>query len=208
MWNGTMHIIHGYKEIEFTPSNAPTKGGLIVYPGYYIDLNIKSFSNALLKLTDDRDALPKMVRNATGNQQKNVGEGFGNTFRHQAWQSLLTMALGEDIAKRAGNYHEADGIINTQNGSFIKDNIIDLLNNEYGRDYGKGFKFSDVTKDINSFTDYLNSLVRHLTSTVDGYKNDPDYDNLRSGKVNLFDPKDKNVQEIYKTASSLNDYCP
>ncbi len=110
---------------------------------------------------------------------------------------MLTMAYGEEDAKTTGNYHEADGIINTQHGDFIKDNIIDLLNNNYGREYGKKFDFNTVTKDIISFTDYLNGLVQHLTSTVDGYKNDKDYDNLRTGKVKLFDINNENVQRIF-----------
>ena len=46
------------------------------------------------------------------------------------------MALGENTAKRVGDYHEADGI-NTQRWRVCKDNVIDLLNNQYAREYSK-----------------------------------------------------------------------
>jgi hypothetical protein len=201
MINGTMHILHDGKEIEYNPSAAPTLAGILINPGVYYAFNIRAFSKVFLRFTDNQ--LPELAAKA-GIDKSSVGSGFANTFRHQAWQSLTTMALGDNIAKRAGDYHERDGIKNIQKGESVKDNIIDLVNNEYGREYGKRFKFSEVTEDINSFTDYLNGLAQHLASTVDGMKDDKQYDKLRSGETKLFDAKDKNVQNIYNKVKNLD----
>jgi RHS repeat-associated core domain len=203
MINGTMTILHGDKQIEYNPSSAPSAVGIAINPGYYLALNIKAFSGKLLDYTMNQ--LVTNVNTATGIDKHSIIDGFANTFRHQAWQSLITMALGANTAKRSGDYHERDGIFSDkQKGEFAKDNVIDLVNNEYGRDYAKGFKFSEVTKDINSFTEYLNGLVQHLTSTVDGWKDDKSYDKLRNGETKLFDAKDKNVQKIFESAKNLD----
>ena len=132
MISGTMHILHVNKQIEYNPSPAPSAIGIAINPGFYYALNAQTFSKNLLGFTDNQ--LPGLAEKA-GVDKKSVGAGFENTFRHQAWQSLLSMALGTDAAKRIGDYHERDGIKNVQKGEFVKDNIIDLVNNEYGRDY-------------------------------------------------------------------------
>ncbi len=126
-----------------------------------------------------------------------------NTFRHFAWQSTIALALGENTAKRVGDYHEADGI-DTQGGEFAKDNIIDLLNNEYAREYSKGFSFSEVTKNAEAYAGYLNGLAQHIASTVDGYKDDAAFDGIRSRDVKLFDASNENFQKLYESAKNLD----
>ena len=113
------------------------------------------------------------------------------------------MALGENTAKRVGDYHEADGI-KVQGGEFAKDNIIDLMNNQYAREYSRGFKFSEVTKSAEAYAGYLNGLAQHIASTVDGYKEDSKFDGIRSGDVKLFDASDKNFQKLYDSAKNLD----
>ncbi len=51
--NGTMHIIHNGKHISFNPSSAPTGLGLAIGPGFYFAINIKRFSNELLRQRAD-----------------------------------------------------------------------------------------------------------------------------------------------------------
>jgi RHS repeat-associated protein len=207
--NGTMHIMHNGKHISFNPSSAPTKIGLAFNPGFYFATNIKSFSDVLLKGKAGRDDLMAKVSVATGyidgDVSKPVGNGFVNTFRHFAWQSTIAMALGEGTAKRAGDYHEADGIIgDKQKGAFAKDNVIDLLNNDYAREYSRGFKFSEVTKSAEAFAGYLNGLAKHVASTVDGYKEDKAFDSIRNDDMKLFDASDKNFQKLYDSAKNLD----
>lgn len=202
--NGTMHIMHDGKHISFNPSSAPTSVGIAFNPGYYYAINIKSFSSELLGAKGDLKAKVSM---ATGyidtENSKPLENGFVNTFRHFAWQSTIAMALGENTAQRVGDYHEADGI-NVQGGEFAKDNVIDLVNNQYAREYARGFEFSKVTKSAKAYAGYLNGLAQHLTSTVDGYKEDKAFDGIRSGKVKLFDANDKNFQKLYKSAKNLD----
>jgi hypothetical protein len=201
--NGTMHIEHNGKNIQFNPSSAPTMLGLAVNPGFYYSLNIRSFSKSFLSFTDNQ--LPRLVTGATNLENQQAGAGFINTFRHYAWQSLITMALGKSAAQRSGDYHEKDGVFHpSQNGQFIKDNIIDLVNNEYARDYGKGFDFKEVVKNTDNFAEYLNGLVQHLTNTVDGYKEDRSFDKLRSGEIKLFNGNDKNFLKAYESTKRLD----
>ncbi|MBK7908975.1 RHS repeat domain-containing protein [Candidatus Pollutiaquabacter sp.] len=202
--NGTMHIMHDGKHVSFNPSSAPSGLGLAINPGFYYATNIKWFSNELL---DSKGDLKAKVSVATGNadskESKPLENGFVNTFRHFAWQSTIAMALGENTAKRVGDYHEADGI-NTQGGEFAKDNVIDLLNNQYAREYSRGFRFSEVTKSAEAYAGYLNGLAQHIASTVDGYKEDSKFDGIRSGEVKLFDASDKNFQILYESAKNLD----
>src|SRR5690606_16285783 len=186
--NGTMHILHGDKHISYNPSSGPTALGIAFNPGYYYAVNIKRYSEELKNYTDN--IMPKQLTDNTSVSDGVARAGFANTFRHHAWQSLIAMSLGDNIAKRVGDYHERDGIVNVQNGEFNKDNVVDLLNNDYARDYAKGFKFSDVTKDVGSFTNYLNGLAQHIASTVDGYKKDKSFDKIRSVEIKLFDAND------------------
>ncbi len=205
---GTMHIMHDGMHISFNPSSAPTKLGLAINPGFYYATNIKFFSDVLLKGKAGRDDLMAKVSVATGyidnDVSKPIGDGFVNTFRHFAWQSTIAMALGENTAKRAGDHHEMQGIKIFQGGEFKKDNIIDLMNNQYAREYSRGFKFSEVTKSAEAYAGYLNGLAQHIASTVDGYKEDSKFDGIRIGDVKLFDASDKNFQELYESAKNLD----
>ena len=202
MIDNTMYIKHNDKLIQFNPSSAPTALGIAVVPGYYWALNIKSYSDALKNYTDNQ--LVGQVTSGTGIADNLARGGFVNTFRHFAWQSMIALAQGESNAKRAGDYHEADGINNVQGGEFIKDNVIDLLNNEYAREYSKDFKFNEVVSSPESFANYMNGLAQHIASTVDGYKDDQQFEGIRSGTTKLFDANDKNFQKVYETAKSLD----
>jgi hypothetical protein len=113
------------------------------------------------------------------------------------------MRYGESLAKDAGDYHEADGIINVQSGKFSKDNVVDLVNNHYAREYAKGFDFDKVTQSLDAFVGYLNGLARHVVSTVDGYSGDHSYDNIRSGKTNIFNAGDPKVKELYNAVQGM-----
>ena len=114
------------------------------------------------------------------------------------------MAFGKTVAKMASDYHERDNILMKSNErNFSKDNVIDLVNNEYVREYGNKFDFNTVTKDLNSFTEYLNGVVQHVLSTVDGYSKDERFKDLASGQKKLFKSNDKQVKEIYKSAKQL-----
>ena len=198
---GAIYVMHNDKGIEFNPSSAPTLLHILVYPGYYYALNIRSFSKTLADYTDY--VLPNKINDITGVDINISKGGFANTFRHFTWQSMIAMSLGQKAAEMAGDYHERDAIVNAQDGSFIKDNVIDLLNNSYAREYAKGFNFNEVTKDINSFAGYLNGLVQHLTSTVDGYKEDKQFDALRSGEQKLFNSEDQNTKNLYEASRNL-----
>ncbi len=202
MIDNTMYIKHNDKLIQFNPSSAPTSMGIAIIPGYYFALNIKSYSDALKNYTDNH--LVGQVTKSTGTADNLARGGFVNTFRHFAWQSLIAMAQGENNAKRAGDYHEADGINNVQGGKFIKDNVIDLINNQYAREYSKDFNFAEVVKSPESFADYMNGLVQHITSTVDGYKDDKQFEEIRNGSTKLFDAKDENFQKVYESAKNLD----
>ena len=207
--NSTIHILHNGKHISFNPSSAPTQLGLAFNPGYYFALNIKEFSDRMLKGNSTKRDLISKVSAATGYKDgdisKPIANGFVNTFRHFAWQSTIAMALGEGTAKRVGDYHEADGIFSDQqHGKIAKDNIIDLLNNEYAREYARDFNFNDVMKSAESYANYLNGLAQHITSTIDGYSHDSAFDGIRSGEIKLFDPCDNDFLKLYESAKDLD----
>ena len=195
----TLEITHGKTVIEYNHSGAPTMLGIALYPGYYLALNIRSFSNEMLTFSRGLDS---ELTETTGYRGRQLNNGFINTFRHFAWQSTITLALGADIAKRVGDYHEKDGI-EVQKGEFAKDNVIDLLNNHYAREYAKDFDFKEVTKDAESYANYLNGLAKHIVSTVDGYKDDAAFDSIRSGETKIFGAKNGGLKELYNSAKNL-----
>lgn len=200
----TANIIHStpnsLTKIEFNPSSAPgafTMG--VLYPFTQL-IATREWSKGWVKFTDNE--LPSMITLATGSEQN--AAGFANTFRHYSWQSLLTAGFGKGFAKGIGDYHEADGLeANKPKGSFIKDNIIDIVNNHYAREYGAGIDFDNATSSIDNFVDYLNGVSQHIASTVDGYKDDKSFDGIRSGKVKMFDKSNKAVQREYSTLQGI-----
>ena len=105
------------------------------------------------------------------------------------------------MRKDIGDYHEADGLGQNKKVSaqkyngYIKDNIIDIVNNNYARDYGKKVDFEKATSSIENYTDFLNGLAQHISSTVDGYKNDKAFDGIRNGSVKVFDKNNETVKE-------------
>lgn len=86
--------------------------------------------------------------NATNQNGKSLFEGdqFGdgtemNAFRHTLWQATITRDLGERTAKRVASAHEVNPKANKTRRSFSSlgeaDEVVDLLNNEIGREIGK-----------------------------------------------------------------------
>jgi hypothetical protein len=86
--------------------------------------------------------------NATNQNGKSLFERnqFGdgtemNAFRHTLWQAMITRNLGEMTAKRVASAHEinprADKTKRSFNSLGEADEVVDLLNNEIGRDIGK-----------------------------------------------------------------------
>lgn len=58
----------------------------------------------------------------------------GDAFKHCIWQAELTFWLGKDIAKFFGDLHEA------KPSNPEKEKIMDLHNNEKGREIGSAYK--------------------------------------------------------------------
>ena len=69
-----------------------------------------------------------------------------NALRHTIWQALITKDFGVDQAIRIGMAHESNIKVYKTSGFETKgsaDNVADLLNNEIGRQIGKGFQGSN-----------------------------------------------------------------
>lgn len=66
-----------------------------------------------------------------------------NAFRHIMWQSYITSRYGVDVATDVGNAHEDDPNADTTQRHFRTrseaDQVIDLLNNQIGRDLGRRY---------------------------------------------------------------------
>jgi RHS repeat-associated protein len=204
MINGTMFIMHQEKIISFNPSSAPNAVKLAFTPSLNLH-GAMCFSKTLLAQTP---RLTESISAETGVSQGVAGNGFANTLRHFAWQASLTLAYGENAAKALGDYHERDGIINVQDGKFAKDNVIDLINNEYARDYAKGFDFQQVMSSPENYADFLNGLAQHIANTVDGYKDDKSFDRIRSGEFKLFDANDESFGDLFKSVQEMGSVPP
>ncbi|WP_420820608.1 DUF6973 domain-containing protein [Serratia microhaemolytica] len=79
------------------------------------------------------------------------GEGTQvNAFRHVLWQTTITARYGEDIAIQVGNAHEDtpyhDLSVRTFSDVSSADPVIDLLNNQIGRQIGKTVTVQSMQK--------------------------------------------------------------
>jgi hypothetical protein len=88
----------------------------------------------------------RIARHVAGNGNMSVGIGTErNAFRHALWSSAITSEFGAETAQDLTNAHEGVGIAATSAIDFTRafegnldlaDNIVDLLNNEIGREIG------------------------------------------------------------------------
>ncbi len=89
------------------------------------------------------------LRNKAGLRGGSEGDQ-GNAYRHAIWQAMLTNEFGENQAQRIGNAHEDNITTNMNQRYFAKkglaDQMVDLLNNEIGREIGKENKGTDNRK--------------------------------------------------------------
>ena len=82
------------------------------------------------------------IQNTAGLPSNGGGEGdHRNAMRHTLWQGIITNEMGESHANRIGNAHEnnlnVDLSQRTFNNMADADKVVDLLNNQIGREIGK-----------------------------------------------------------------------
>lgn len=112
--------------------------------------NISSVSGRIARhMTDD------------GNMSGGIGSE-SNAFRHSLWSATMSTRFGEEIATQAGNSHEGAKVFNSlsidfnsplvQNADYA-DSVVDLLNNEIGRQISEGIgneftSQTDIAKEV------------------------------------------------------------
>ncbi|CAF0761488.1 unnamed protein product [Adineta steineri] len=73
--------------------------------------------------------------------ENTLHNGIGDAFRHCYWNALMTISIGRDQAKKLADLHEDN---NTEGP--LGERVMDLKNNEIGRQVGNDFKSVDGAK--------------------------------------------------------------
>ena len=68
--------------------------------------------------------------------------GIGDAFRHCYWNALMTISIGRDQAKKVADLHED----NNPTGP-LAERVMDLFNNEIGRQVGSDSKTADEARE-------------------------------------------------------------
>lgn len=68
--------------------------------------------------------------------------GIGDAFRHCYWNALMTLSIGRDQAKKVADLHED----NNTTGPHLE-RVMDLKNNEIGRQVGSESKTAEEARD-------------------------------------------------------------
>ncbi|CAF1111402.1 unnamed protein product [Rotaria sp. Silwood1] len=67
--------------------------------------------------------------------------GIGDAFRHCYWNALMTISIGRDQAKKVADLHEDNNTTGPYN-----ERVMDLTNNEIGRQVGSDSKTADEAR--------------------------------------------------------------
>lgn len=108
-------------------------------------------------------------------------EGYGKIFRHIASQGIFTILYGENFSTDIGDFYER-----VNPNIPIDISYRDLINNEYGRKFGKSYSGNLNTPD--DFANYLNAAVDYVYNTFD----------IKADKP-IFDSTSSEVLELHKT---------
>ncbi|CAF2607394.1 unnamed protein product [Rotaria sp. Silwood2] len=68
--------------------------------------------------------------------------GIGDAFRHCYWNALMTISIGRDQAKKVADLHEDNNTTGPYN-----ERVMDLTNNEIGRQLGSESKTADEARE-------------------------------------------------------------
>ena len=121
--------------------NMKTAAFAIKYPdiatqiGFYIKDSTNITTNAVRFSTCN-----KILTENKTDKEEHKGSQV-NAFRHALWQAAITKKFGENIAQQVGAAHETNATIELSQRTFKTmveaDQVIDLLNNQIGRQIGK-----------------------------------------------------------------------
>ncbi|WP_417940944.1 DUF6973 domain-containing protein [Flavobacterium sp. RS13.1] len=122
----------------------------------------------------------RIARHMTDNGNMSGGIGSeSNAFRHALWSATMSTRYDEEIATKAGNAHEGGKIFDALSIDFnspliqntdYADSVVDLLNNEIGRQISEGIG-NDFTSQIDIARQVLNVQVTHGLWKVSTDKN-------------------------------------
>lgn len=194
------HIEHDYEGAKSGVTWSDDAGGLWSFGARhpFAVWGMRSISNAIPGETGSKDAVlntfSDYINDALGikdegDRKSTMTDGYGKAWRHQTWQAILTIEYGEDMARELGDAQEYDNLMGSDQAKKGM-SFRDLINNNYGRQLGKGFKGKLSTKE---------NLVRLLNDTAESIINA--FEELKKaipeGKRRPFTVKSKGVQELF-----------
>ncbi|MBL0744974.1 RHS repeat domain-containing protein [Chryseolinea lacunae] len=203
--NSQATIVHSYngvnKTVTYDNNGTSTRIGFVFDHGYSKAAGTAGMVGAVnggeYPRTGSDFEFSKAIGAKTGEDPGALwASGAGNTVRHFVGQALVTSAFGEEFAKEAGDFHERERGFSADN----RDDAADLINNAYGRDFGKNFDINELAKSPENVAGFLNAAsVQILKSTE--YGNDKSISKIISGQEKIFSSDSKVVKQLHYAIS-------